>query len=74
MPLPRKRRKPLAPATGMVKILRAVGTVNDCTGEIAISGKPYYLACHSTGFTLVGWDGDQQVTSYDLPLDLSSCD
>ncbi len=70
-------RKPrqLTPATGSVQVLRPVGQVNATTGEIAINGKPYYLARLEHGYRLTGYDSlHQQVTAYDLPLDLSGCD
>jgi hypothetical protein len=68
-------RRPLAPVSGSVRILRPLGQVNAATAEIAIDGKPYYLAKLTAGFQLVGFDPKKaKVTSYDLPLDLSSCD
>ena len=71
----RKQVKPLAPASGTVKVLRPVGEVNDRAAEVAIDGKAYYLTRHNTGFTLTTWDDrDAAVVTYDLPLDLSSCD
>ena len=74
---PRKSKtsKPLAPVSGTVRVLRPVGSVNDLAGEIAISGTAYYLECRGTCYTLTGYDSRKgEVTSYDLPADLSSCD
>ena len=69
------RQRQLKPATGAVRMLRPLGAVNDSTGEVLISGKTYYLSWHATGFRLTGWDEkEQQVTVYDLPIDLSGCD
>ena len=72
----RSNRKPLQPVSGSVKVLRPVGDVNATTGEILINGnKQYYLQVLQTGYRL--WSYDERaraVTSYDLPLDLSSCD
>lgn len=74
---PRAQRRPrvLRPATGKVRVLRPVGTVNDRAGEIAIEGKAYYLALTGTGYRLHGYDARAQApTLYDLPLSLDSCD
>jgi hypothetical protein len=69
------RQRQLKPATGAVRMLRPLGAVNDSTGEVLISGKTYYLSWHATSFRLTGWDEkEQQVTVYDLPIDLSGCD
>src|SRR5262245_32996320 len=74
-PVKAKGRKPLAPASGSVKALRPIGDVNDQAGEIEINGRPYYLALRGTCYTLTGYDARKaQVTSYDLPADLSGCD
>ncbi len=75
----RRQQKPLAPATGAVKVLRAVGEVNDRVGEIRIGAdantKDYYVAVFPGGYRLHGWDGRKgEPTVYDLPADLSSCD
>ncbi len=60
MPFPRKRRRqPLEPATGTVKILRPVGEVNATTGEVQISAKAYYLSVFPGGYHLTGWDERQ---------------
>jgi hypothetical protein len=68
-------RKPLPPATGTARVLRPVGTVNPGTGEVAINGKPYYLQVLEGGFRLTGYDARKaEVTVYDLPADLSSCE
>lgn len=70
-----KSRKPLKPAEGTVKVLRPVGEVNDRSGEIAINGKPALLEVLANGYRLHGWDAKRgEVTCYDLPADLSSCD
>jgi len=69
-----RTRKPLEPATGSVRVLRPVGTVNEDAGEVSINGQAYYLACHKTGYRLHGYDPKrQQATCYDLPLDCSGC-
>jgi hypothetical protein len=68
-------RKPLTPVNGSVRVLRPVGTVAPNAGEILINGKPYYFTRHATGYRLTGYDDRKgEVTTYDLPLDLSSCD
>jgi glycine/D-amino acid oxidase-like deaminating enzyme len=65
----------LQPVTGSVKVLRPIGDVNDKAGEITIDGKAYYLTRPDNNFRLTGYDHrKQQVTTYDLPADLSSCD
>ncbi|MCI0462121.1 MAG: hypothetical protein L0Z62_34650 [Gemmataceae bacterium] len=67
--------RPLAPASGTVRLLRPVGTVNDTTGEIRIDAKDYYLQVEEASYRLVGYDQQHQApTAYDLPLDLSTCD
>src|SRR5262245_3733004 len=67
--------KAVKPAKCSVKVLRAFSEVNDTTAEIAINGKAYYLSRHATGYRLTGWEPRKAaVTSYDLTLDLSSCD
>ncbi|MCI0463760.1 MAG: hypothetical protein L0Z62_43040 [Gemmataceae bacterium] len=75
MPLPRRRRRePLEPATGTVKILRAVGEVNPTTGEVQIGAKAYYLGLFPGGYHLTSWDERlSEVTNYDLPADLTDC-
>jgi hypothetical protein len=70
-----KSRKPVKPVSGTVRLLKPVGEINDRTAQIEIDGKPYYLERTGTGFRLVGWDErDKEVTVYDLPLTLDSCD
>jgi hypothetical protein len=41
------------PPPGSVRVLQPLGAVNDSTGEVEISGKPYYLSWHATGFRLI---------------------
>jgi hypothetical protein len=72
---PRQNRKPLKPVSGSVRVLRPVGAVNAGVGEVSINEKPYFLQVMETGYRLYGYDErNRAVTSYDLPLDLSSCD
>jgi hypothetical protein len=67
--------KPLTPVSGGARVLRPVGTVNDAVGEISINDHAYYLTRLQDGYRLTGFDARrQQVTTYDLPLDLSTCD
>ncbi len=69
-----RRARQLQPVNGSVKILRSLGDAG-AAWEIEINGKAYYLARTEGGFRLSGWDErHQQVTAYDLPADLSSCD
>jgi hypothetical protein len=71
----RKPRKPALPVHGTVRVLRAVCGCHPGAVEVEISGKPYYLARHETGYRLHGYDPRRGVpTCYDLPSDLSSCD
>jgi hypothetical protein len=52
-----------------------VGDVTPDTGEVSINDKPYYLSVLAGGFRLTGFDPrKEEVTVYDLPADLSSCD
>jgi hypothetical protein len=71
---PRKEKAP-EPASGTVRVLRPVGSVNEVTGGVAINGKAYYLQLFNQGYRLTGWDERKaEPTVYDLPADLSSCD
>jgi hypothetical protein len=73
--LTRPDRKPLPPVTGTARVLRPVGDVTPDTGKVLINGKPYYLSVLEGGFRLTGYDPRrEEVTVYDLPSDLSSCD
>ena len=62
------------PVKGTVKVLRPAGAVGD-VGEVAINGRPYFLAVGETCYTLCGFDARKgEVTAYDLDAALSSCD
>jgi hypothetical protein len=68
------RRQPPA-VTGSARVLRPIGSLAVATGEIAINGKPYLCRCLEESYELFGFDARrEEVTRYQLPADLSSCD
>lgn len=70
-----RTRRQLKPVHGTVRVLQPIGSINPQGGEVAISGKRYLLKRHENGFTLYGWnEREKEVTVYDLPTDLNSCD
>src|SRR5262249_16825686 len=70
-----RTRKPAGPATGTVRVLRPIGSVNDRTGEVAINDTAYYVERFATGYRLTRFDPKKGGTKTDdLPAHLSSCD
>src|SRR5262245_33612762 len=71
------RQSQLPAVSGTARVLRRLGTIpgHDNTAEIAISGKAYLCRCLDHSFELVSLDARRDdVTAYELPADLSSCE